>query len=72
MYLEGKLQDDDGEIIKVSPDIEEGIKKVYNNWLVPLFGEYNDDGKCIKKGKIDFIEEKMNPTGKLIFYFAFL
>ena len=72
MYLEGKLQDNDGEVIKVSSDIEEAIKKVYNIWLIPLFGEYDDNGILLKKGKIDFIEEKMNPTGKLIFYFEFL
>lgn len=39
------------------------VNKIYSNELVDLFGEYDSYGKCIKKGRIDFHEDKENPTG---------
>lgn len=41
--------------------VEEILKKRLN----PLLGEYDKNGKRIKKGLVDFIEEKDNPTGIL-------
>lgn len=51
------------EAIIVNENIENKLKKVYKNRIVPLFGEYNSKGKRVKKGLIDFVEYKDNPTG---------
>jgi ribosomal protein L10 len=62
-YLRGRLQDDNNKIIKVKESIEEVMLKVYKKWIIPLFGEFDDNGKQISKGFITFIESKDNPTG---------
>jgi hypothetical protein len=62
-YLMGQVQDDNGEIIKVSDEIYQRIKVVYSTRIIPLFGEYSADGVQIKAGMIIFIENKENPTG---------
>ena len=61
--LRGRVQDDSGEIIKLSKALEEKMKEVYENRIIPLFGEYNEDGKKIKPGVIVFEEHIENPTG---------
>ena len=62
-YLRGRLQDDNGNLIKVKENVEEALKKVYEDRIIPLFGEYSVDGKLIKKGVITFHENRNNPTG---------
>lgn len=62
-YLEGKLIDSDGEIILLQPEHFTALKEVYLKRIIPLFGEYNSQGKKIKEGIIEFIEERENPTG---------
>ena len=62
-YLMGRLQDDDGNQIKVKESIEEALKEVYEKRIIPLFGIYNSDGEQIQKGKIIFLENRNNPTG---------
>jgi len=62
-YLMGQVQDDNGEIIKVTPDILKKIITVYNTRIIPLFGEYSADNTQIKPGIITFIENRENPTG---------
>lgn len=62
-YLQGKLIHTNDALITVSPEHEVIIKRIYIERIVPLFGEYDDLGRKIRKGKIDFIEEKTNPTG---------
>ena len=62
-FLRGRIQDDNNNIVKVPPEIEECLKNVYLNRIVPLFGEYDSNGIKIKDGVIDFIEQKENPTG---------
>lgn len=62
-YLRGRMQDDNGKIIKVDPVIFGYIKQIYEKRIVPLFGEYDSNGTQISKGYITFIEEKDNPTG---------
>ena len=39
------------------------VEQILKNRIVPLLGEYDKYGNRIKKGIIDFIEEKDNPTG---------
>lgn len=62
-YLRGRLQDDNGNIIKVKDSIKDALKEVYENRIIPLFGEFDASGTQIKKGYIKFIEQKDNPTG---------
>ena len=62
-YLMGSMQDDEGEFIRVKPNIEEKLIEVYLNRIVPLFGEYEENGIQIKKGVITFMDVKDNPTG---------
>lgn len=62
-YLRGRLQDDDGNLITVSTDIQILLKKVYQERLIPLFGEYSSKGVLIKPGVIDFVDTRNNPTG---------
>lgn len=66
-YLQGKKlhrnSDNSTEPIPVSPEHEEYLKKIYYNRIIPLFGEWSDTGKCLKEGKISFIEDRDNPTG---------
>lgn len=61
-YLSGKLLDENKQLIKVSEEIENKLKIIYRERIVPLFGEYDETGYRIKKGKIDFIENKKTPT----------
>lgn len=62
-YLRGRLQDDNGNLIKVKPSIAEALKTVYETRIIPLFGEYDANGTQIRKGYIKFIDQKDNPTG---------
>jgi len=62
-YLEGKLKDKDGERIIPCDEHIEAIMKVYEERIIPLFGEYDEEGNLIKPGFIRFVENKENPTG---------
>jgi len=71
-YLRGRLQDDNGNIIKVKQSVQDVLKIVYETRIIPLFGEYDIYGNLIKKGFITFITNKDNPTGiyKYLLQFA--
>ena len=62
-YLRGRLKDDNDQLIVVNAEIEEKLKEVYYKRIIPIFGEYAENGTCLKKGLIRFIEHKENPTG---------
>lgn len=67
-YLKGELVYDNPdpqvrEMIRVSPEIEEKMIHIYYDRIIPIFGEYDDFGKKIKNGYINFQENKENPTG---------
>lgn len=62
-YLEGRMADDDNELIMVQPDHLEKIKEIYEKRIVPLFGRYDTTGRCVQRGVIQFIEQRDNPTG---------
>lgn len=62
-YILGKQQKSDGTRIVVTPEHREKLAQIYTNRIIPLFGEYNQQGIKIKQGKIDFIEDRNNPTG---------
>lgn len=62
-YLRGRVIDDNGNIIKVKESIQDVLKEVYINRIVPIFGEYSDSGIQLAEGVVTFIEQKDNPTG---------
>lgn len=62
-YLRGRMQDDEGDAIFVHPDLMEPIRETYAKRIVPLFGEYAQDGTQISKGIITFYANRENPTG---------
>lgn len=62
-YLRGFLLDDNGKSIKIHPDLVPLIQDCYEKRILPLFGEYDSNGRQIKKGLITFKESRENPTG---------
>lgn len=62
-YLSGRLRDENNELVPVLQDHQEKLFQVYQNRIIPLFGEYDDRGNKVKEGVIDFVEENSNPTG---------
>ena len=67
-YLMGQLVYDsedinEREVIKIPKDVEDRIKAVYLNRILPLFGKYNSEGEKLTQGLIKVIENKDNPTG---------
>lgn len=64
-YLRGRIMDDNGENIRPNPtsDLSMKLKAVYEQYIIPLFGEFAENGTMITQGLIRFIEHKENPTG---------
>lgn len=62
-YLRGRIQDDNGDLIRVKESIENILKTVYESRIIPIFGEYSDQNIQIKSGKVLVIESRDNPTG---------
>lgn len=48
---------------KLTPEHRKLVDDIYNNELIDLFGEYDEEGNLIKEGKITFFQDKMNPEG---------
>src|SRR5690606_32910535 len=57
------LLDDNENPIKMHEDLIPLLKRVYEDRIVPLFGEYSVDGTQLTKGLITFKEGRENPTG---------
>jgi hypothetical protein len=62
-YLRGRVIDDEGKVITVKPAIYDALKDTYLKRIVPIFGEYSENGLLITPGVVTFIEQKDNPTG---------
>lgn len=62
-YLRGRLLDDNNHPIVVKESVEKALKVVYQNRIIPLFGEYSIEGTLINPGKVIFLENRDNPTG---------
>ncbi len=62
-YLRGRVTDDNGSLVKVKDSIKNALIEVYNNRIIPIFGEFSQGGVQIKQGVVLFIEQKDNPTG---------
>jgi len=65
LFLQGMYVYDDSkdEVIKVPEEVEKKVISVYNNWIIPLFGKFDENNEQIKKGLITFHENRDNPTG---------
>jgi replicative DNA helicase len=61
-YILGRKLDVNGQRIRLSDDHLSIIERVYNEYIVPLSGQYDDDGRLVHKGKINWISRD-NPTG---------
>jgi hypothetical protein len=59
-YLRGRIQDDNGEIIKVKDTILEAMKITYEKRII---GEFDEQGNQLKPGVITFCTGRDNPTG---------
>lgn len=59
------------ELIPVSPEHEEMLKKIYVDRIQTLFGTYDEHGVQVGKGLITFIGEADNPTGMNKFLLAY-
>lgn len=70
-YLEGKLTDIDDQVILLQPDHFEKLKEIYEKRIIPIFGQYTENGKKIKDGIVDFIEDRDNPTGLRKYLFSY-
>ncbi len=62
-YIRGRVMDDNGELITIDPKIKPLLIKVYNERIKPIFGKFDDNGRCIRPGCVTFITQKDNPTG---------
>ena len=62
-YLEGKLKDNDGEVIIPCEENQRMVLEIYEKRIIPLFGEYDEQGTQLKKGLVRFVENRENPTG---------
>lgn len=70
-YLMGQVVDDNGDLIKVKPSVEDLLKEVYEKRLLPLFGEYDENGVLLKRGYVTVVEKATNPTGVFKHIIAF-
>jgi len=62
-YFLNRKVDDNNNIISMSEEHEKMLKNIYKERIIPLFGEFDNNGKQIKKGKIIFYGDPDNPTG---------
>lgn len=63
-YIIGRKIDSNGNPMIISDDHYSMVREVYHKYIIPLFGEFDAvTGNRISTGKIDFIEERTNPTG---------
>jgi hypothetical protein len=62
-YLMGRLMYNEDEVVPVSEEHTQMLKQIYVSRIIPLFGEFDEDGNQIQPGKIKFIEQADNPTG---------
>ena len=63
-YLASELISDQDTLIKCDKETFVYLFEViYPKYIIPIFGEYDENGKKVKDGIIDFIENRINPTG---------
>lgn len=63
-YLRGECHYDNvDETIRVPDYLLEHIKQVYRDYIIPIFGKYDEEGNLIEKGYVRVIEQRDNPTG---------
>jgi hypothetical protein len=63
-YFLGKLKcKSTDSIIPVNDEHKKILQEIYLKRIIPIFGEYNAQGKKVKKGLINFLADRDNPTG---------
>jgi hypothetical protein len=72
-YLQGKLKNDNDEEIKVSSEHQQIFRKIVEERITPMFGQYDDKGKKLSNGAVTLIEDKndSNPTGIFNYLIAY-
>lgn len=58
----GETIDEDGNPIKLKYNEIELIKEVYTKHIIPLFGEYDEDGNQLSPGLIETYESDITPS----------
>lgn len=61
-YIMGKKLNPDGSRVRVSDDHYKLIERAYKDYVEPISGTYDDDGRLVHKGKINWLSRD-NPTG---------
>lgn len=61
-YLMGRKRDLNNVPITVNSDISNVLREVYEKRIIPMFGEYDDDGRKIQKGVVDLVTQKLTPS----------
>jgi hypothetical protein len=63
-YILSSLISDQDSVIKLDVNVKKYIEnKIYPKYIKVIFGEYNSKGTKISDGIINFIENRINPTG---------
>ena len=64
-YLLGRMKYDDGTRIIITKEHQKVVHEIIEKRINPMYGEYNENGKKVKEGKIKVIEDRnnSNPTG---------
>lgn len=67
-YINSEIMSDQDTVIYCDKNVIKFIEEViYPKYIIPIFGEYDNNNKKIKDGIIDFIENRTNPTGMFNF-----
>lgn len=62
-YMSGQDKDGDGNPILPNAHDYELFRHINENYIIPLMGEYDDEGVLINPGKVRFFDYRENPTG---------
>lgn len=61
-YLMGRKLDKDGNRVKISDEHFNLIESLYNDYITPISGKFDENGALVHKGVINWLP-KENPTG---------
>lgn len=48
---------------KLTDEHKPYINKIYDKYLLPMFGEFDKNGNILTPGRIDFVQQRNNPEG---------
>jgi len=72
-YLQGKLKNDNDEIITVTAEHQRIFEEIVEKRIIPMYGKYDNKGKKLSNGAVTLIEDKndSNPTGIFNYLIAY-